>query len=60
MTKLDWEINIENLAAKVAETYGSEVVEAIFARYDSTCFDDLYSAVYDQLFGDLMQMESDP
>lgn len=28
MTKLDWEINIENLAASVAEAYGKETVKA--------------------------------
>ena len=27
MTKLDWEINIENLAASVAEAYGKETVK---------------------------------
>ncbi len=59
MTKFDWEINIENLAEKVAETYGSDVVASVFARYDSTCFDDLSSAYYDQIFGDLMLIDAD-
>ena len=27
MTKLDWKLNIENLAVRVAETYGLDVVE---------------------------------
>lgn len=59
MTKLDWRINIENLAVRVAETYGSEVVAFVFARYDATCFDDLSFAFYDQVFGDLMLIDAD-
>ena len=59
MTKFDWEINIENLAEKVAETYGSDVVASVFARYDATCFDDLSSANYDEIFGDLMLIDAD-
>lgn len=60
MRKLDWEINIENLAARVAETYGSDVAEAVFARYGATCFEDLSPCYYSEVFGDLMQMDSDP
>ncbi len=59
MTKMDWQINIENLAARVAETYGSDVAASVFARYDATCFDDLSLAYYDQVFGDLMLIDAD-
>lgn len=59
MTKLDWRINIENLAERVTETYGPKVVESVFARYDATCFDDLSPAYYDQVFGDLMLIDAD-
>lgn len=59
MTKKDWRINIGDLAAKVAEHYGPDVAASAFARYDATCFDDLSSAYYDQVFGDLMLINAD-
>lgn len=59
MTKLDWEINIENLATSVAEAYGKETVEGVFARFDATCFDDLNPSYYGDLFSDLMLMVAD-
>ncbi len=59
MTRLDWQINIENLAKRVAETYGPKVVEAIFVRYDATCFDDLNPCHFADVFGDLMQIDAD-
>ena len=59
MTKMDWQINIENLAARVTETYGSDVAASVFARYDATDFEDLSPAYYDQVFGDLMLIDED-
>lgn len=59
MTKLDWEINIENLAESVAEAYGKETVKGIFARFDATCFDDLSPSYYADIFGELMLMYAD-
>ena len=59
MTKLDWEINIENLAASVAEAYGKETVKGIFARFDATCFDDLNPSYYADIFGELILMYTD-
>ena len=59
MTKMDWQINIENLVARVAETYGSDVAASVFARYDATDFEDLNPAYYDQVFGDLMLIDAD-
>lgn len=59
MTKLDWEINIENLAASVAEAYGKEAVESVFARFDATCFDNLSPSYYADVFSDLMFMDAD-
>ena len=60
MTKLDWEINIENLARRIAETYGSDTVASVFKRYDATCFEDLNPCYYSEVFGMLMQMDADP
>ena len=59
MTKLDWKINIENLAASVAEAYGKETVKGIFTRFDATCFDDLSPSYYADVFSDLMLMDAD-
>ena len=59
MTKLDWEINIENTAASVAEKLGQEVVGSVFARYDATCFEDLSPYHYDEVFGDLAMIDDD-
>ncbi len=59
MTKQDWRINIENLAASVSTEYGSEVAESVFRRYGATCFEDLSSIYYDEVFGDLLLIDSD-
>lgn len=59
MTKLDWKINIEDMAARVAESYGQEVVASIFARYDATCLEDLSPCFYGEVFGDLMLIDAD-
>jgi len=59
MTKQDWRINIENLAASVSAKYGSEVTESVFMRYDATGFEDLSSLYYSDVFGDLMFIDSD-
>jgi hypothetical protein len=59
MTKKDWRINIENLAASVSAEYGSEVAASVFRRYDATCFEDLSPIYYDEVFGDLLLIDSD-
>ena len=59
MTNLDWEINIEAVAASVAAKYGSEVAESVFRRYDATCFEDLSPVYYGEVFGDLMLIDED-
>lgn len=59
MTKKDWRINIENLAASVSAEYGSEVAESVFKRYDASCFEDLSPLYYDEVFGDLLLIDSD-
>ena len=59
MTRTDWEINIENTAARVAWKYGNDVAESVFRRYDATCFDDLSPAYYAEIFGDLMLIDED-
>ena len=59
MTRLDWEINITNLAESVAEKHGAEAARTPFARCGATCFEDLSSAHYSEVFGDLMLMDED-
>lgn len=41
MTRIDREINIENIADSVAQKYSNEVAASVFRRYDVTCFEDL-------------------
>ena len=59
MTRQDWQITIENLAASVSAEYGSEVAESVFKRYGATCFEDLSPIYYDEVFGDLLLIDSD-
>ena len=59
MTRQDWQINIENLAASVSAKYGSEVAESVFRRFGATCFEDLSPLYYDEVFGDLLLIDSD-
>ena len=59
MIKQDWRINIENLAASVSSEYGSEVAESVFKRYGATCFEDLSPIYYDEVFGDLLLIDTD-
>ena len=59
MTRLDWQINIENTAESVAAKHGSEVAALVFRRYDATCFEDLSPVHYGEVFGDLMQIDED-
>ena len=59
MTRQDWQINIESLAASVSTEYGSEVAESVFRRYGATCFEDLSPLYYDEVFGDLLLIDSD-
>lgn len=62
MTKQElqmWTINIENATAKVAAAYGSEVVNSVFARYDSTGLHNLASCYYSEVFAELEQIAND-
>lgn len=59
MTIIDWEVNIENAIANVAAKYGNAVVEAVFRRYNATCFENLSPVYYSDVFGDLMFLEND-
>ena len=59
MTRQDWQINIENLAASVSAKYGSEVAESVFRRYGATCFENLSPIYYDEVFGDLLLIDTD-
>ena len=59
MNKCDWEINITDLASRVANKYGSEVTASAFHSFWATCFEDLSAAYYSEVFGDLMQMDED-
>lgn len=59
MNKSDWEITINDLVARVADRYENEVATEAFHRFRATCFDDLNSAYYNEVFGDLMHMDED-
>lgn len=59
MTRQDWWINIENLTASVSAEYGSEVAESVFRRYGATCFENLSPIYYDEVFGDLLLIDTD-
>ena len=59
MTRVDWEINITDLAERVAEKYGQEVARTPFCRVGATCFDDLSPCYYSEVFWDLVQMDED-
>ena len=59
MTRQDWRINIENLAASVSVEYGNEVAESVFRRFGATGFEDLSPIYYDEVFGDLLLIDSD-
>lgn len=59
MTRQDWQINIESLAASVSAEYGSEVAESVFRRYGATCFENLSPIYYDEVFGDLLLIDTD-
>jgi len=59
MTRLDWRINIENLAESVAEKHGAKAAASVFRRFGATCFDDLSPEHYCEVFGDLMLMDED-
>lgn len=59
MTRTDWEINIENLADSVAEKCGEKVALSAFQRAGATCFEDLNPAHYEEVFGDLMLIDSE-
>lgn len=54
-----WQVNIENDAEKVCSIYGTDAVSGVFARYDSTCFEDLSPSYYWEVFGDLELMIND-
>ena len=59
MTNQDWRTHIENLAASISAEYGSEVAESIFRRYGATGFENLSPIYYDEVFGDLLLIDSD-
>ena len=59
MTRMDWRINIENLAAEVAAKCGNDVARSAFTACDATCFDDLSPANYWEVFGNLQQIAAD-
>lgn len=54
-----WRINIENDADQVRSIYGAATVDSVFQRYDATCFDNLSTSYYEEVFGDLELMIND-
>jgi len=59
MTNMDWIINIENLAERVADSLGSEVAASAFARFGATGIDNLNPAYFSEVFSELMLMDED-
>ena len=59
MTNLDWIINIEDLAARVAAKEGTAVAASVFARYGARSVEDLNPAYYSEVFSDLMLIDAD-
>jgi hypothetical protein len=59
VTRLDWKINIENIAESVSEKYGKGAVSFVFSKYGATGFDDLSPYHYDEVFGNLAMMDED-
>ena len=54
-----WTINIETAASRVADEYGSAVVNSVFARYDATGLHNLASCYFSEVFADLEQIAND-
>ena len=59
MTRQDWRINIENIAASVATKYGNDAAAFVFSKYAASCFDNLSPTYYWDVFGTLQQMDED-
>lgn len=59
MSRTDWEIIIEDLAARVAEKYGIASVAWVFQEHNATWFDNLHPCYYWDVYGNLMQMDAD-
>lgn len=57
--RINWQINIENAAAEVAAITGTEVVQAVFRRYDAHGLHDLAPRYYSEVFADLEQIRND-
>lgn len=55
----NWQVNIENAAAAVAEKVGNDVVRAVFRRYDAHGLHDLAPRYYSEVFADLEQIRND-
>ena len=59
MTKQDWQINIETLFERVAEKRGTDVASWPFKRLGAREFSDLSPTNYEEVFSDLMLMDSE-
>lgn len=59
MTKQDWQINIENLFEKAEKKHGTDVASWPFKRLGAREFSDLSPANYEEVFSDLMLMDSE-
>ena len=59
MTRTDWRVNIERLMKSVTENQGAEVAQAVFIRVGATCFDDRSPCFYEEVFGNLMLIDSE-
>lgn len=55
----NWEVNIENAAAEVAQKAGCAVAQAVFRRYDALGLYNLSPQYYSEVFADLEQILHD-
>ena len=53
MSKKDWIINLENVAADVATLLGKETVQHVLQKYGAKSIDDLSPCYYSEVFDEL-------
>lgn len=59
MSKQDWIINLENVAAEVATLWGKETVRHILQKYSVRSLEDLNPCHYSEVFDELDFMAND-
>ena len=60
MKKIDWQVNLKNVAEEAAKNCGAEIVMRFLAERGIHSLDDVNPSDYDSLFDDLDYMVNDP